>query len=246
MNSTTEVLSSTRARQNPGQDPATVWEPLAGLAEAAAATASGSTTVAINRGFDRKARERARALRQLLDERGVRATEITPAPDSEELLADSSVDSVINLVGTGSWQPYRLAAKERAALLAPRPEEGEPGESLRRDVIAMNRQDSRRDAALSRVVVLPENATEGSLTLNRGGEPLSIPGGQVAITLHEGQLDVRIEGPDYSEQHFTADRLSLETHGGPHRLIRDEMPIAEFEGSLDFVCEREGLVVRSV
>ncbi|WP_019855159.1 hypothetical protein [Actinopolyspora mortivallis] len=245
MNSTTEGLSSTRSRQD-GQDPAAVWAPLTNLAEAAAQYANDSTTVAINRGFDRRARERARALRQLLNERGVNATEITPAPDSEELLDDARVNSVVNLVGTGSWQPYRLAAKEGAALLAPCPEESEPGESLRRDVIAMTRQDSTRDAALTRVVIVPETPEESSITLTRAGEPLSVPGGEVTITLHEGLLDVRLRGSDYAEQRFTAERLSVETHGAPHRLVRDEMPVAEFEGTLDFTCEQDGLVVHSV
>ncbi|NYH79635.1 hypothetical protein FHR84_002973 [Actinopolyspora biskrensis] len=244
MNSTTEGLS-TRSRQA-DQDPAAVWGPLTSLADAAARTASDSTTVAINRGFDRKARERARALRQLLNERGANAVEITPAPDSEELLTGTEVNSVVNLVGTGSWQPYRLAAKKRAALLAPSPEESEPGESARRDVIGMTRQDSSRDAALTRVVVLPETTDESSITLTRDGETLSIPGGQVTITLHEGRMDIRLQGPDYAEQRFEAERLSVETHGGAHRLIRDEMPVAEFEGSLDFSCEQDGLVVHSV
>lgn len=241
MNSTTEVLNTTRSKRTAQPDPTAVWGPLAGLAETASDAASESTIIAINRGFDRNARQRARALRQLLDDRGVRSVEITPAPDSEDLLAEVSVAAVVNLIGTGSWQPDRLAAKTRSIVLNPASEGA--NEVTRRDVIGMTRQDDSRDVALTRVAVLPESGSDGSITITRDGEPLSVPGGSVTITLHQQALDVRVVGPDFAEQRFSTDRLGVQTLGVVHRLIRDEMPIAEFEGTLDFACEPGGLVV---
>lgn len=249
MNSTTDTPSSVRSRQADRPDPATLWSPLAGLTDAAAnASAAGSGTVAITRGFDRKGRQRAKALSELLGDRGVAAVEVTPAPDSEQLLAGTEVAAVVNLIGAGSWQPYRLAAKTRAPVLTPQPTEGQPAGEVTRDVIGMTGADAARDVALTRVAVLPEhpgNADE-SITITRDGEPLSIPGGQVAITLHEQSLNVHLQGPEFAAQEFAAQEITVETSGGPHRLIRDELPIAEFEGTLTFTSEPRGLAVRPV
>ncbi|MDR7301075.1 hypothetical protein [Haloactinomyces albus] len=249
MNSTTDTPSSVRSGRSAPADPAALWSPLAGLTDAAANISTGSDTVAITRGFDRHGRQRAKALSELLGERGVAAVEVTPAPDSEQLLADTEVAAVVNLVGAGAWQPYRLAAKTRAPVLTPQPTAGEPEGEVTRDVIGMSGTDAARDVALTRVAVLPENpenADEGSITITRDGEPLSIPGGQVAITLHEQRLHVHLQGPEFAAQDFSAREITVETSGGPHRLVRDELPIADFEGVLAFTSEPRGLTVRPI
>ncbi|RCW45177.1 hypothetical protein DFQ14_103142 [Halopolyspora algeriensis] len=249
MNSTTDTPLSVRSGRTTRPDPTSVWPPLAELTEAAANASTGSDTVAITRGFDRKGRQRAKALSELLDDRGVAAVEVTPAPDSEQLLAGSEVAAVANLVGAGSWQPYRLAAKTGSPVLTPRPNGDAPADEVARDVIGMAGTEGARDVALTRVAVLPEsseNADESSITITRDGEPLSIPGGQVTVTLHEQRLHVQLQGPDFAAQEFAAQEITIDTSGTPHRLIRDELPIAEFEGTLTFTSEPRGLVVRPV
>ena len=135
METTTDAPGFARSRrQRPAQDPAQIWAPLADLTEAA--VAAGSGTVAITRGFDRNSRQRAKALRDLLSQRDVPAIEVTPAPGSDRLLTDVAVSAVVNLIGAGSWQPYRLAAQLRAPVLTPKPGT-EPGEEVSRDVIAL-------------------------------------------------------------------------------------------------------------
>lgn len=123
METTTDAPSFARSRRpRRPEDPARIWAPLADLTEAAVA-AAGSGTVAITRGFDRNSRQRAKALRDLLRERDVAAIEVTPAPGSDRLLEDVDVTAVVNLVGAGSWQPYRIAAQLRAPVLTPKPGE---------------------------------------------------------------------------------------------------------------------------
>lgn len=246
MTSATDTPSSARSRHATRHDPAAVWAPLTELADAAAGTATASESIAIVRGFDRKGRQRAKALSELLGERQVAAVEVTPAPDSERLLEGTEVTAVVNLVGAGSWQPYRLAAKTRAPVLTPRPTEGEPAGEVTRDVIGITGTDATRDVALTRVAVLPEDTEEGSITLVRDGEPLTVPGGQVVITPHEQRLDVHLRGPDFAAQHIAADEISVQTSGAPYRFIRDELPIAEFEGALTVTSEPRGLHVRPV
>lgn len=248
MNSTTDT-SSMRSGRSARNDPAALWSPLAGLTDAAANTSAGADIVAIARGFDRKGRQRAKALSELLGERGVAAAEVTPAPDSEQLLANTEVAAVVNLIGAESWQPYRLAAKTRAPVLTPDPSTEESDGEVARDVIGVSGTDATRDVALTRVAVLPEtpeNADEGSITITRDGEPLSIPGGQAVITLHEQRLHIHLQGPEFAAQDFATREITVETSGGPHRLVRDELPIAEFEGALTFTSEPQGLIVRSV
>ena len=242
MNITTDASHVVRSRRSQRPDPATVWSPLAGLADAAANAATRSHAIAITRGFDRRSRHRAKALHELLDARGVPAIEITPAPGSERLLSGSEIAAVVNLVGMGSWQPHRLAAKLRAPLFVPEPE----GESAGSDVIGMTGEDKVRDVALSRVAVRPEDASAASLTIIRDGEPLCVPGGQIVVTPHQQQLHIHLQGPDFAEQAFTAAKIGIETLDGPHRLIRDELPLAEFEGALTFTAEPAALVVRNV
>lgn len=245
MDITTEAPLSTRAQRSERPDPSAVWAPLPGLAEAAARTAR-TGAVAISRGFDRNSKQRAKALRELLDDQGVAAIEVTPLPDSERLLAGAEVAAVINLVGAGSWQPYRLAAKLRAPVLTPNPTADAPAEPAERDVVGVTGEEGERDAALSHVAVRPEDTEQASLTLTAAGEPLTVPGGWVVITPEQGQLRVQLGGPDYAEQTFTTGELRVETADGPHRLVRDEAPIAEFEGSLTFTAEPAGLLVQPV
>ena len=242
METTTDSPQFARSRRTSRPDPAQVWAPLAGLADAAA-QAGTSGAVAITRGFDRNSRQRAKALRELLDERDIPAIEITPAPGSERLVDGTEVASVVNLIGAGSWQPHRLAAKLRAPLLAPQQDGDSPVQDAR-DVIGVTSAEGRRDVALSHVAVRPEHGGAGSLTLTTGGEPLSVPGGAVAITLQDGALEIQLSGPDFAEQTFTATEVRIEISEGPHRLVRDELPIAEFEGALTFASEPRGLVVR--
>jgi len=244
METTTDAPQFARSRRSAAPDPAEVWAPLAGLADAAA-QAGTSGAVAITRGFDRNSRQRAKALRDLLEQRGIAAIEITPAPGSERLVADTEITSVVNLVGAGSWQPYRLAAKLRAPLLTPNPSDGEPDAEVTRDVIGMTGAEDAHDVALSHVAVRPESPeSDGTLTLTTGGEPLSVPGGSVAITVQDQQLEIRLSGPDYAEQTFTATEVRVETADALHRLERDELPIADFEGAVTFTAEPKGLVVR--
>ncbi|MEU6129448.1 hypothetical protein ABZ805_09770 [Saccharopolyspora sp. NPDC047091] len=243
MDTTADAPQSARSRRSTRPDPAEVWAPLAGLADAAAQGGT-SGAVAITRGFDRNSRLRAKALRDLLEERGVAAIEITPAVGSERLLADSEITSVVNLIGAGSWQPYRLAAKLRAPLLAVRGDETGGPES--RDVIGVTASEDRRDVALSHVAVRPETEGQGSLIVTADGEPVSVPGGSAAITLHEQRLEVRLAGPDFAEQTFAATEVQVETADAPHRLVRDELPIADFEGALTFTAEPGALTVRPV
>ena len=66
------------------------------------------------------------------------------------------------------------------------------------------------------------------------------------VTPHQQQLQIHLQGPDFAEQAFTAAEIGIETLDGPHRLIRDELPIAEFEGALTFTAEPAALVVHNV
>ncbi|MCA1187996.1 MULTISPECIES: hypothetical protein [unclassified Saccharopolyspora] len=243
MDTTADAPQTARSRRSARPDPAEVWAPLAGLADAAAQGGT-SGAVAITRGFDRNSRLRAKALRDLLEERGVAAIEITPAVGSERLLADSEITSVVNLIGAGSWQPYRLAAKLRAPLLAVRGDE-EAGQDSR-DVIGVTAAEDRRDVALSHVAVRPETEGQGSLIVTADGEPISVPGGSAVVTLREQRLEVRLAGPDFAEQTFAATEVRVETADAPHRLVRDELPIADFEGALTFTAEPGALTVRPV
>ena len=243
MDTTTDGPVSARSRSAHQPDPAAVWAPLAGLADAAADAAS-TGAVAISRGFDRNSRLRSKALRDLLAERGVSAIEVTPAVGSERLLAGSAIAAVVNLVGDGSWQPHRLAAKLRAPLFVA----GESAATLagesERDVIGVTTDEESRDVALSRIAVLPEEP-DAKLEVTHEDETLVIVGGRVEVTLHDGNLEVHLQGVDIEDQTFAADKIGVSTAGAPHRFIRDELPIAEFEGALTVVAEPKGLVVRS-
>ncbi|QUH00502.1 hypothetical protein HUO13_06435 [Saccharopolyspora erythraea] len=243
MDTTTDATLNSRSRRDRRPDPARVWEPLAGLADAAQSAAAGSGAVAITRGFDRNSRQRAKALRELLGQRGVAAVEVTPASGSERLLADTEVAAVVNLVGAGSWQPYRLGAKLRAAVFTPGVAGDEPAS---RDVIGMAGDDGQRDVALSHIAVRPEDPSAGSLAVVSDGEPLSVPGGRITVTLRDERLEVHLSGPDFAGQSFTATEIRVETFDGPHRLVRDELPIAEFEGAVTFTAEPRGLRVQAV
>ena len=162
------------------------------------------------------------------------------------LKSGSTVAAVVNLVGAGAWHPYRLAAKRQVPVLTPRPTEEDSTEEATRDVIGVTGTDSTRDVALTRVAVLPEDTENSDITLTRDGEPLTIPGGQVEITPNGRDLDVRIQGPDFAAQDITVGELLVQTSGAPYRFIRDELPIAEFEGSLTVTSEPAGLRVRPV
>jgi hypothetical protein len=244
MDTTIDNPGSVRSSASTQPNPAAVWEPLADLCDAAAHAATESGTVAITRGFDRHSRRRSKALRELLHERGVAAIEITPAVGSERLLAGAEVAAVVNLVGAGSWQPYRLAATLRVPMFTARAHGSEATDETKRDVIGVT-VDDHRDVALSRVAVVPEDAGESSITITYDGTPLTVAGGEVAITLHEQLLHISLHGPEFAEQTFTAQEVSVETSGA-HRLVRDELPLAEFEGALTFTAEPQGLVVRPV
>lgn len=234
-----------RSRQSARPDPAKLWAPLAGLTDAAAQAASASGTIAITRGFDGNSRQRAKALRDLLAERGIATVEVTPAPGSARLLADTEIAALVNLIGSASWQPYRLAASLRAPVLVPRDDSGS-AEETRRDVIVMTGDSGARDVALSHVAVRPEDATTSSVTITSDGEPLSVPGGNVTIGLADQKLEIHLAGPDFAEQTFSAEQVRVETFEGPHRLVRDELPIAEFEGAVVLAAEPQGLVVTPV
>ena len=243
MDTTTEATQYARSRRAKQPDPAAVWGPLAGLADAAAGAAATSGAVAITRGFDRRTRQRAKALRELLAERGVAAVEVTPMSGSERLLEGNEVAAVVNLVGAGSWQPYRLGAKVRATVFTPA---GDADEPTGRDVIGMTGESGRRDVALSHVAVRPEDPAASSIAIVTDGEPLSVPGGRITVTPEGAKLQVHLSGPDYAAQTFTAGEIRVETFDGPHRLVRDELPIAEFEGAVTFTAEPQGLRIQSV
>ncbi|TWF93551.1 hypothetical protein [Saccharopolyspora dendranthemae] len=245
METTTDAPGFARSRrQRPAQDPAQIWAPLADLTEAA--VAAGSGTVAITRGFDRNSRQRAKALRDLLSQRDVPAIEVTPAPGSDRLLADVAVSAVVNLIGAGSWQPYRLAAQLRAPVLTPKPST-EPGEEVSRDVIALAGEESgKRDVALSHIAVRGDNPAEGRLTVTFDETEQVIDGGWLTATVSEGRLSVQFGGQDLAEQSVSCGRIRIEASDAPHRLVRDELPIADFEGAVVLSAEPAGLKVRPV
>lgn len=245
MDTTIDAPEPVRSRRSAQPDPASVWEPLADLTDAAAHAATESGTIAITRGFDRNSRRRGEALRELLEARGVPSIEITPAVGSDRLLAGTEIAAVVNLIGVGSWQPYRLAAKLRAPVFTPRASGNDATDETKRDVIGVISEGSR-DVALSRVAVLPEDAAASSITITYDGEQITVTGGQVAVTLHDQLLEIHLQGPDFAERTVAAQEASVETFGTPHRLIRDELPLAEFEGALTFTAEPQGLVVRPV
>ncbi|GAB3299276.1 hypothetical protein [Parasphingorhabdus pacifica] len=246
MDTTTDAPHFVRSRRSNQPDPAKIWAPLAGLTEAAAQAASTSGSIAITRGFDRHSRQRAKALRDLLNDRGVAAIEVTPAPGSSRLLDGTEIAALVNLIGSDSWQPFRLAASLRAPVLLPSGDEDGATEVSRRDVITLTGENDKRDIALSHVAVRPEDPTAGSITITSDGEPLAVPGGNVTLEVTDGKLRVHLSGPDFAEQTFTAEQVRVETSDVPHRIVRDELPIAEFEGSLVVAAEQQGLVVRPV
>jgi hypothetical protein len=245
MDTTIETVRTVRSRSTAESDPARFQGPLVDLVDAAV-QAAASGTVAITRGFDRNSRQSAKALRHLLGERDIAAIEVTPAPGSERLLAGTNVDAVINLVGAGAWQPYRLAAKLRAPVLTPRSGDDAAASEIERDVICVTSAAGARDAALSHIGLRPENTEASSLTITSDGESLSIPGGWVTIVPRDQWLELTLGGLDIAERTSTAREIHIETFGGPYRWIRDELPIADFEGVLTFTAEPRGLVVRTV
>ncbi|MER5391644.1 hypothetical protein [Saccharopolyspora sp. NPDC002686] len=244
METTTDAPSFARSRRpRRPEDPARIWAPLADLTEAAVA-AAGSGTVAITRGFDRNSRLRAKALRDLLEQRDVPSIEVTPAVGSDRLLADVDVTAVVNLIGAESWQPYRIAAQLRAPVLSPKPGET-AGEQVTRDVIALAGDSGKRDVALSHVAVRSEDPA-GQLTLTYNGEQLTLTGGWLTVAVQGHELQVQVGGAGIAEQSITTAELRVETAEAPHRLVRDELPIADLEGAVTFTAEPEGLVVRPV
>jgi hypothetical protein len=245
MNAMIDAAHFVRSHRTEPSAPERIWGPLSGLTDAAAHAATGDGVVAITRGFDRNSRQRGKALRELLAEQDVATIEVTPAPGSERLLAGTDVSAVVNLVGAESWQPYRLAAKLRAPMLTPRLGDGEPADKVERDVIGMTRTDGTHDAALSHVSVRPEGTEESSLVITCADEPLSVPGGWATVTLHDQRLRITLAGPDFAEQTFAAQEIRIETFDGPYRLIRDELPIAAFEGALTIAAEPQGLTILS-
>ncbi|MFD0486479.1 hypothetical protein ACFQ0O_04800 [Saccharopolyspora spinosporotrichia] len=104
----------------------------------------------------------------------------------------------------------------------------------------------QRDVALSHVAVRPEDASAGTLAVVSDGEPLSVPGGRMTVTLRDERLEVHLSGPHFAGQSFTTTEIRVETFDGPHRLVRDELPIAEFEGAVTFTAEPRGLRVQAV
>ncbi|TDD05729.1 hypothetical protein E1181_14200 [Saccharopolyspora terrae] len=246
METTTDAPGFARSRrQRPEQDPAQIWAPLADLTEAAVA-AAGSGTVAITRGFDRNSRQRAKALRDLLARRDVPAIEVTPAPGSDRLLADVAVSAVVNLIGAGSWQPYRLAAQLRAPVLTPKPGT-EPGDEVTRDVIALAGEESgKRDVAISHVAVRGDKPTDGRLTVSFDGTEQVIDGGWLTATVTGDQLSVQFGGQGLDERSINTGKIRIEASDAPHRLVRDELPIADFEGAVVLSAEPAGLKVRPV
>ncbi|KAA5828824.1 hypothetical protein ABT337_29610 [Saccharopolyspora hirsuta] len=246
METTTDAPSFARSRRpRRPEDPARIWAPLADLTEAAVA-AAGSGTVAITRGFDRNSRQRAKALRELLNQQDVPAIEVTPAPGSDRLLADVDVTAVVNLIGAGSWQPYRVAAQLRAPVLTPKPGDA-AAEPVTRDVIALVGDESgKRDVALSHVAVRSEDPAASRLVLTHDGEQLTVAGGWLTVAVQGHELQVQVGGADAAERTITTGEIRVEAFDAPHRLVRDELPIADFEGAVTFTAEPEGLVVRPV
>lgn len=244
MDITTDAPRSARSGRSTKPAPTEIWAPLAGLAETAAKAASTSGAIAITRGFDRNSRQRAKALRDLLNDRDIAAIEVTPAPGSSRLLEGAEVAAIVNLIGSESWQPYRLAAALRAPVLLPSTDEESPdGESLR-DVITLTGETGKRDVALSHVAVRPENTATSTITATVDGEPVSVSGGNVTLRIVDQKLEVRLAGPDFAEKTFTAEQARIETSESPHRIVRDELPIAEFEGTLVLAAEPRSLAVR--
>lgn len=244
MDITTDAPRSARSPRSTKPAPAEIWAPLAGLAEAAANAASASGAIAITRGFDRNSRQRAKALRDLLTDRDIATIEVTPAPGSSRLLEGSEVAAIVNLIGSDSWQAYRLAAAFRAPVLLPNADGDDSAGETRRDVITLTGESGKRDVALSHVAVRPESAATSTITLTIDGEPLSVSGGNVTLGIVDQQLEIHLAGPDFAEKTLTAEQIRIETAESPHRIVRDELPIAEFEGSLVVAAEPRSLVVR--
>src|SRR5690606_12524876 len=246
MEATTPAATVTSARsQLRHADPALNWAPWSDLTAAAAQAAGDSGTVAITRGFGRTSRQRAKALRDLLNERGLAAIELTPAPGSERLVADTKVDAVINMIGAGSWQPYRIAAKLGAPVLTPRPGET-AGEEAKRSVIGLSTDTGERDVALSHVALRPEDPAAAQLLIEHDGEQLTVPGGSVTIALQEENLEVKFGGTDVANRTLTAQQVRVAATGSLYQLVRDEMPIADYEGAITFEAEPNALIVRPV
>lgn len=241
MNTKIGTSQLTRSQRVERPDPTALWAPLGPLSDAAMRLADGGAMV-IARGFDRNSRQRAKVLRDALEHQKVAAIEVTQALGSERLLADTHVAGVVNLVGSSTWQPHRLAAKLRVPMLTPYGTGIDSGSEHRRDVIGVATEETR-DIALSHVAVNPADDTASNLVITCGGEPVSLPGGWIAITPERDHLVVRFGGKDFAEQSLTATEIQVESSEGPHRLVRDELPIADFESAVTFSAEAEGLRV---
>jgi hypothetical protein len=174
----------------------------------------------------------------------VAAIEVTPALGSERLLTGHDIDAVINLVGAGSWLPYRLAARLRAPVLVTRPEDEETSRT-ERDVIGMLTA-TGRDVALSHVTVRPEEAGSGSLTIQHGAEPLTVPDGWCTITIRDHQLEITVGRSSAAESTFASTQAKISASGTEHRLVRDELPISELDGELTLTADPGGLIVHRV
>ena len=65
--------------------------------------------------------------------------------------------------------------------------------------------------------------------------------------MQDGELQVQAGGTDVPERTLTTAQLRVEAFDAPHRLVRDELPIADFEeGAITFTAEADGLLVRPV
>ncbi len=131
-------------------------------------------------------------------------------------------------------------------MLTPKPGDGR-AEEVKRDVIALADDSGQRDVAISHVAVRSEDPAASRLTLTHDGEQLTVPGGWLTLTVHEGELRVQVGGVDFPERTLTTAQVRVEAFDAPHRLVRDELPIADFEeGAVTFTAEPKGLVVRPV
>ena len=113
-------------------------------------------------------------------------------------------------------------------------------------MIGLSTDTGERDVALSHVALRSEDPAEAQLLIEHDGEQLTVPGGWVTIALQEENLEVKFGGTDVAERTLTAQQVRVAATGSLYQLVRDEMPIADYEGAITFEAEPNALIVRPV
>ncbi|MDG9720037.1 hypothetical protein [Streptomyces sp. DH24] len=198
-------------------------------------------TVGIVRGWSRGDRERARLLREGLDERRVRSTELSPVAEAGERDGPGRgdrpprADLLVYAGGSQVEQAMRAAALWGLPLLVDRPQgppRGEPNafEGRRRPVVGFRLSDGGFGVAVRETVLVSLQPHPGHARLILDNEKITAPGDRpLRITLtDQGLLEAR--GDSFGLRRIR--RLRFERAWGAYRLEVDGVPSRDVRAPL--------------